>query len=82
MTDKEKQLVVEKNMADASKRLEVSFGKDGQKMIKCENECGTDISVRTFSVFMLPEEKDFKVLFVCLHCCKQLMVTHNYQNKN
>jgi hypothetical protein len=48
----------------------------------CENKCGRLLTATTFSVFVLPEEKNHEVLFVCSHCVQQLYMEYNYGNKN
>ena len=84
MTKEEIEKLADEQMAIALKRLPEVFGDSSQtaKIHKCENNCGREIKPNTMSVFMLPESENFKVLFVCFHCCKQLYNIHNYSNKN
>lgn len=82
MTEKEKELLVKSNMAQTTERVKTCFGVDGRKKMPCDNKCGADIAINSFNVFMLPEEKDYKVLLVCLACCKKLLIQYDYTIKN
>ena len=66
----------------ALERLESCFGKDGKSLMPCDNKCGTQIGITSFHYFMLPEHKNYQVLFVCLRCVQQLVIQYDYKNKN
>lgn len=68
--------------AKAIKRLETCFGKKAGKTIPCDNNCGAQIGLTSFSYFMLPESEKYKVLFVCQRCAVALYTKYNYGNKN
>lgn len=68
--------------AKALERIKTCFGKKGDKTMPCDNNCGTQIGILSFSYFMLPESENYKVLFVCSKCAMELYTKHNYGNKN
>lgn len=82
MTQEEIKKLSQFQMDAATRRLPKLFGPTGNKLAKCENKCGADINIDTFSIFMFPETEKFKILFVCRHCAQQLANIHDYTNKN